>query len=160
MQTLSNMRRNSAHNRYLKLFFLALLFITYQIFAGIYAFLPPLIGFLFAYIVKNFAKDTIEMRLSFLYLCFFELNQGFYLFSMVFFFIIFYYLLRPKIISIFEGDLWITSITIVSAYWGLYIVNFFFSYFLNRPFPSFSSVYIFYPLMDIALAYLFLKKKI
>ncbi|MDR3345862.1 MAG: hypothetical protein LBS73_01670 [Campylobacteraceae bacterium] len=153
------MRRDITYNRHLKLTFLALFLFTYQIFAGVYAFLSPLAGFFFVYIVKNFKKEDMEIYLAFLYLCFFELNQGFYLFSMVFLFVIFYYLIKPRLVSMFESEAWIISITVISAYVGLYAVNLFFAYFLNQPFSRFSVVYIFYILIDIVLASLFLRSK-
>ncbi|MDR2790591.1 MAG: hypothetical protein LBB59_06420 [Campylobacteraceae bacterium] len=157
MQTLSNMRRNSSYNRYLKLFLLALVLLLYQIFSSVYIFLSPLVGFFFVYIVKNFRRDNIDVYLTFLYLCFFELNQGFYLFSMVLLFAIFYNLLKPRIEAVLESRLWIIAITVTSAYLGLFFINTLLAYIFNHEFFNFGIAYFFYIIIDTVLSILFLK---
>jgi hypothetical protein len=106
---------------------------------------------------NRFKYGGLDFYLAFLYLCFFELIHGFYLFSTLFFFVIFYYLIKPKIASAFESESWSVAISVVIAYTGLYIVNLFFSYLLDRPFFSLSYIYIFYISIDIVLANLLLR---
>lgn len=151
------MRRNSSYNRYLKLSILALVLLLYQIFSSVYIFLSPLVGFFFAYIVKNFKRDNLEIYLVFLYLCFFELNQGFYLFSIVLLFAIFYNFLKPRIEAIFESRLWIIAITVASAYLGMFFINTFLAYLFNHEFFSFGIAYFFYTIMDTILSTLLLR---
>ncbi|MDR2081626.1 MAG: hypothetical protein LBP54_07070 [Campylobacteraceae bacterium] len=157
MQTFSNMRRNSSYNRYLKLFVLALALLLYQIFSSVYIFLSPLAGFFFIYIVKNFKRDNLEVYLAFLYLCFFELNQGFYLFSTVLLFAIFYTFLKSRIEAVFENRLWIIVITVASAYLGMFFINTFLAYLFNHEFFNFGIAYFFYIIVDTILSALLLK---
>ncbi|MDR1554452.1 MAG: hypothetical protein LBS39_00305 [Campylobacteraceae bacterium] len=151
------MRRNITYNRYIKLIFLVLFLIVYQAFTGVYSFLSPLVGVFFVYISNRFKYGGFDVYLAFLYLCFFELSHGFYLFSMAFLFIIFYYLIKPKIASAFEGESWTVALSVVIAYIGLYLVNVFFSYLLDRPLLNFSFIYFFYICIDIILANLLLR---
>ncbi|MDR0407614.1 MAG: hypothetical protein LBH45_01670 [Campylobacteraceae bacterium] len=131
--------------------------IVYQIFTGMYSFLSPLVGVFFVYISNCFKYGSFKVYLAFLYLCFFELNHGFYLFSTVFLFIVFYYLIKPKIASAFESGSWTIALSVVIAYVGLYLVNVFFAYLLDRPLLSFSFIYFFYMAIDIILANLLLR---
>jgi hypothetical protein len=129
----------------------------YQIFSSIYVFLSPLVGFFFVYIVKNFKYNNLEVYLVFLYLCFFELNQGFYLFSIALMFAIFYNFLKPRIEAVFENGLWIIVITVTSAYLGLFFINTFLAYLFNDEFFYFGIAYFFYIVIDAGLSALFLK---
>ncbi|MDR1284841.1 MAG: hypothetical protein LBJ88_01415 [Campylobacteraceae bacterium] len=131
--------------------------VIYQVFTNVYPFLSPLVGVFFIYISNRFKYGGFDAYLAFLYLCFFELNHGLYLFSTVFLFIIFYYLIKPKIASAFESESWTIALSVIIAYVGLYLVNVFFSYLLDRPLFSFSFIYIFYIAIDIILANLFLR---
>jgi hypothetical protein len=151
------MRRNSSHNRYLKLFVLALVLLFYQIFSSVYVFLSPLVGFFFVYIVKNFKRDNLEVYSAFLYLCFFELNQGFYLFSIVLLFAIFYYFLKLRIEAIFENKIWIIVITIVIVYFGIFLINTFLAYLFESEFFYFGIAYFFYIIIDTILSIFLLK---
>jgi hypothetical protein len=85
------------------------------------------------------------------------LIHGFYLFSTAFLFIIFYYLIKPKIASAFESETWTIAISVIIAYVGLYVVNIFFSYLLDRPVFGFGYIYIYYISIDIVLANLLLR---
>jgi hypothetical protein len=157
MQTFSDMRRNSSYSRYLKLFTIAMVLILYQIFSSVYVFLSPLVGFFFVYIVKNFKYNNLEIYLVFLYLCFFELNQGFYLFSIMLLFAIFYNLLKPRIEAIFENRLWIVIITVASAYLGMLLINTFLAYLFNDEFFYFGIAYFFYIIIDSILSALLIR---
>ncbi|MDR1006992.1 MAG: hypothetical protein LBL65_00305 [Campylobacteraceae bacterium] len=152
------MRRNSSYHQYLKLFFLALVLILYQIFSSIYLFLSPLAGFFFVYAVKNFKNDNLELYLAFAYLCFFELNHGFYLFSLTFLFALFYNFLKPHIEAMFQNELWIVAITVTIAYVGLFLINTFLAYLFGGEFFYFGIVYFFYIVIDTILALLLLKR--
>ncbi|MDR1976979.1 MAG: hypothetical protein LBQ18_08335 [Campylobacteraceae bacterium] len=157
MQTFSGMRRNSSHHQYLKLTILALALVLYQIFSSVYVFLSPLVGFFFVYIVKNFKRDSLELYLALAYMAFFELNQGFYLFSIALLFALFYNFLKPRIEAVFENESWIIAITVVSAYMGLFLINSLLAYFFDGEFFYLSIVYFFYIVIDTILAILFLK---
>ncbi|MDR0666219.1 MAG: hypothetical protein LBF71_02295 [Campylobacteraceae bacterium] len=131
--------------------------LVYQIFSSVYIFLSPLVGFFFVYIVKNFKRDNLEVYLAFLYLCFFELNQGLYLFSIVLLFALFYSFLRLRIEAMFENKMWIILITIIIAYFGIFLINTFLAYILGGEFFYFGAAYFFYIIIDTVLSILLLK---
>jgi hypothetical protein len=133
--------------------------IVYQIFASVYTFLSPLAGLFFAFIAANFKYNSLESYLAFGYLCFFELNQGFYLFSYVFLFVAYYYFVRPRLLAVFDSYVWVVSIAVVFGYVGLFFVNIFFAYLLNAPLPAFHPVYIFYIIIDAVLANMLLYRR-
>jgi hypothetical protein len=157
MQTFSDMRRDITYNKYVKLIFLALFLIVYQVFTSMYSFLSPLVGVFFVYISNRFKYGNFDVYLAFLYLCFFELIHGFYLFSLIFLFIVFYYFIKPKIASAFESESWTIALSVIISYVGLYLINVFFSYLSDRPLLNFSFIYVFYISIDIILANLLLR---
>jgi hypothetical protein len=107
--------------------------------------------------VKNFKRDNLEVYLAFLYLCFFELNQGFYLFSIAALFAVFYTFLKPRIDAVFENRLWIVVITVASAYLGMFLINIFLAYIFNHEFFTLGIAYFFYIIVDTILSILLLK---
>lgn len=123
-------------------------------------YLSPLAGVFFAYLLSSFHKggDKLEIYLAFSYLAFFELNRGFYMFSSLLFFLIFYYFVKDKIVAIFKSEIWILNIYVISAYAGIYLVNVFLSYLSEEHLYSFSAIYIFYMAFDCIFANILLRK--
>ena len=165
MQTLSNMRRNSSDYQHIKdvAFVVALGF--YLILGNINIFLSPLVGVFFTYLLlylnKEYksVKDNINIYLIFLYLIFFELSRGFYLFSAVVVFFIVLYFLKKRIISIFKSENWIFTIFVISAYIGTYLINNLFCYLQEKELFSFNFMYVFYILIDSIVSILLFKKR-
>ena len=159
------MRRNSSDYQHIKdvAFVVALGF--YLILGNINIFLSPLVGVFFTYLLlylnKEYksVKDNINIYLIFLYLIFFELSRGFYLFSAVVVFFIVLYFLKKRIISIFKSENWIFTIFVISAYIGTYLINNLFCYLQEKELFSFNFMYVFYILIDSIVSILLFKKR-
>jgi len=152
------MRRNSTNPNYLKLSFFAILLVLLQIFSNTFLFMPTFVGVFFTYIVINIGKEEkfTYVILCFLYLSFYELNKGFFLFSYIILFILYYYLFDERIRNSFKCKNCIIFIYIIVAYIGYFFINSLFAYILNREFPSITSEYIYYIAFDfIASLYVF-----
>lgn len=159
------MRRNSTDSKHLKYILAAIALILYLIAGNVYTFLSPLVGVCFVYLLQNMrkayknAEDNISIYLIFLYLAFFELSSGFYLFSSALLFFTIYYLLKHRVEAVFKSESWIISIYVIATYSGMYILNNFFSYMQDKEFFHFSFIYIFYMFVDSMVAILLFKKR-
>jgi cell shape-determining protein MreD len=133
-----------------------------QILSSLYIFVPVFIGVVFAYMVINFEKEKekIYIYLGFLYLTMYDLEKGFYLFSSLLFFMIFYYIFVEKIRNSFTCNSCIVAIYVGVAYLGHFILNRFIAYVLNHDGPQFSQMYFYYMLIDALLAIILFKGKI
>jgi len=148
------MRRNSTNPNYLKLSLFALFLVLLQIFSNTFLFMPTFVGVFFTYIVINISKEEKfpYIILCFLYLSFYELNKGFFLFSYIVLFILYYYLFDEKIRNNFKCKNCIIFIYIIVAYIGYFFINSLFAYILNKQFPSISSEYIYYIAFDFIVS--------
>jgi hypothetical protein len=162
MQVFSDMRRNSSNPNYLKIFLVALSLVLLQIFSNLFQFFPTLVGLFFAYIVINIKNEEkfIYVVFSFLYLSYYELNKGFFLFSYILLFVIFYNFFYQKIENSFKCKNCILFIYVVVAYIGHFFLNAFGSYVLKLEFPSFSYEYFYYIAFDFIICVLFFRSKI
>ena len=81
------MRRNSADQNYLGLFFFGVTLFVAQVISSLYPFIPSLAGFLFCYSILYFKEEEhkISLFFTFAYLSFYDLYKGFYLFPHTFF---------------------------------------------------------------------------
>lgn len=154
------MRRNSINPNYLNLFFFAILLVLLQIFSNTFLFMPTFVGVFFAYIVINIGKEEkfTYIILCFLYLSFYELNKGFFLFSYIILFIIYYYLFDEKIRNSFKCKNCIIFIYIIIAYIGHFFINSLFAYILNRQFSSITPEYIYYIAFDFIVSIFILRR--
>jgi len=148
------MRRNSTNPNYLKISLFALFLVLLQILSNTFLFMPTFVGVFFAYIVINIGKEEnfSYIVLCFLYLSFYELNKGFFLFSYVILFIIYYYLFDERIRNNFKCKNCILFIYIIVAYIGYFFINSLFAYILNKQFPSISFEYIYYIAFDFIVS--------
>lgn len=148
------MRRNSTHTNYLKLFLFALFLVFLQILSNTFLFMPTFVGVFFAYIILNQDREEnfFYVLLSFAYLSFYELNKGFFLFSYVVLFLIYYQFFDEKIRNYFKCKNCIIFVYIVVAYVGDFFINALFAYILNEHFPNFSSEYLYYIAFDFIVA--------
>lgn len=156
MQTFSNLRRNSAYQTYLKLFFFAALILLGQIMSSLYPYIPSFVGLMFCYILLYFKDETklLTISLAFAYLTFYDSNRGFYLFSYVILFLLFYEFAIHKIKNMTTCDNCILFVYVFIAYIGHYMLNVFLAYLANKPFPYFSNQYFYYIAIDAFLAFM------
>lgn len=156
------MRRSSPDNQYIKISLFSLFLVFYQIMTSVYTLLPLFIGVFFTYIVVNYEdeKKRNYIYLTFLYLCFYDLNKGFYLFSYVFLFFIFYNLFVEKIRNFFTCTNCIIALYVVIAYIGHFIINTFIAYILNSDGPVFLLDYFYYIAIDVIIAIILFKGKV
>ncbi len=159
MQTFSNMRRDRTHQIYLKLFLFAALIFFGQIMSSLYVYIPSFVGLVFCYILLYYKDETklFTIPFAFIYLIFYDSNRGFYLFSYLILFVLFYDFAINKIKNITSCENCILAIYIFVAYIGHYILNVFLSYLANRPFPYFSNQYFYYIAIDTFLAIIFFR---
>lgn len=156
MQTFSDMRRNRTDQESLKLIFLALVVVFGQIMSSLYPWIPPFSGLFFCYILLYFHEEgrVLPLSLAFAYLIFFDINWGFFIFSYVVLFMVFYHFALAKIRDVTTCANCILATYVVVGYIGHYFLNCLFSYFSNQAFPYFSNHYFYYIAIDSLLAFL------
>lgn len=156
------MRRSSTDNQYIKVSLFSLFLIIYQIMTSIYTFLPLFVGVFFAYIIVNYEdeKKRNYIYLTFIYLSLYDLNKGFYLFTYIFLFFLFYNLFVEKIRNFFTCSNCIIAIYVSVAYLGHYLINSFIAYVLNTQGPLFLADYFYYIAIDTVLAVILFKGKV
>lgn len=156
------MRRSSTDNQYIKISLFSLFLIIYQIMTSIYTFLPLFVGVFFVYIIVSYndIKKRNYIYLIFIYLSFYDLNKGFYLFTYILLFFIFYHFFVYKIRSFFSSTNWIIALYVIVAYLGHFVINSLIAYILNTDGPVFLFYYFYYIAIDIILAIILFKGKI
>lgn len=156
------MRRNSIDKNYLNIVLISLFLFFYQVVTSLYVYLPVFTGLFFAYLIIYFGsqKRQIYLLLSFVYLEVYDLNKGFYLFSYLLLFLLFYYFFVEKIKDYITCNNCILAIYIIVAYLGHYAINAFMAYLQNQDLPLFSSIYIYFIGVDIVLSIVLFRGKI
>lgn len=156
------MRRSSTDTNYLRLFFLSISFLFLLIMGSLYTWLPSFVGLFFIYVLINFEdeKNRLYFYLSFLYLIFYDINRGFYLFSYIFTFLIFYNFFLDKVRNYFSCINCILVMYVLVAYIGHYFMNVFIAYLLNETIIELSKEYIYYILIDMVLASIIFKGRV
>ncbi|MDN5377484.1 MAG: hypothetical protein PWQ42_780 [Sulfurospirillum sp.] len=156
------MRRSSTDTNYLRLFFLSISFLFLLIMGSLYTWLPSFVGLFFIYVLINFEdeKNRLYLYLSFLYLIFYDINRGFYLFSYIFTFLIFYNFFLDKVRNYFSCINCILVMYVLVAYIGHYFMNVFIAYLLNETIIELSKEYIYYILIDMVLASIIFKGRV
>lgn len=156
------MRRSSTDTNYLKLFFLSISFLFLLIMGSLYTWLPSFVGLFFIYVLINFEdeKNRLYLYLSFLYLIFYDIDRGFYLFSYIFTFLIFYNFFLDKVRNYFSCINCILVMYVLVAYIGHYFMNVFIAYLLNETIIELSKEYIYYILIDMVLASIIFKGRV
>ncbi len=144
----------------LVLFGIALVLI--QIFSSMYQFFPTFVGVFFCYILLEIDKKEkfFYVFLSFLYLSFYELNKGFFLFSYVILFMLFYYLFAERIKGYFTCKNCVIFIYVFVAYIGHFFLNELIAYALHEPHPSFSMEYFYYIGFDFIVCSILFRTKV
>lgn len=156
------MRRNSSDQNYLGFILFCIFLVFCQIMGMLYTWIPSFVGVFFTYNILNFSNDKKRyfIYLSFAYLVFYELTRGFYLFSYVFSFMIFYNLFVDRIRNNFTCINCILFIYVSFAYIGHYFINSFMAYMLNEDVSHFSNDYIYYMMIDWLVAIVLFKGRV
>ncbi len=156
------MRRNSINTHNIRLFLFALALVFLQILSNSFQFFPSFVGVFFCFIIINIEKEEkfFYIILSFLYLSFYELNKGFFLFSYIILFIIFYYLFVEKIRSYFKCKNCIIFIFVTVAYIGHFFLNSLLAYVLNDSFPNLSWEYLYYIAFDFIISIILFRRQV
>ncbi len=141
--------------------------VTYQMVTSLYPFLSPLIGFIFCYLIffiddenKTNEEDEVGKYLAFLYLVFINLNKGFYLFSGIISFMIFYYLFFEWISTSIKCKNCVIFIYVASGYVSIFGINNLIAYTLNEDFFTFGYEYGVFILFDFFLSVIYYKDRL
>ncbi|NPA82724.1 MAG: hypothetical protein GXO31_08940 [Epsilonproteobacteria bacterium] len=165
MQTFSDMQRNSSYQRVIVKILTAGILVLYEALTSAYPFLPSLFGVFFVYLLFYFDSKLrfYEITYSFLYLTIYELDKGFYLFSFIIFFIIYYNFVKDEIKKYIFCKGCLAFFYTLTGYLGYYLINFIIAFILNDPKPIlgydnisyFTNIFI-----DTFLVLLIFKKKL
>ena len=151
------MRRNSTDQNYLKIFWLSFWLLLGHILSALSPLIPPFVGVVFCYVLLNadeHEKNAIPLMLGFLYLCLYDLNKGFYLFSYLILFVLVHQFVVHKVQSTFTCNNCILAVYVMIAYLGHFVLNLFLAYLDNVPFAYFSNYYFYYIAVDSILSFM------
>ena len=122
MQTLSYMQRSITHQTVVKSLGYVVLFVLYSSLSTIYPFLPPLFSVLFVLFVRALnRKDIFSLVLISFCLLVFEANNGYLLFSTIFYFYIAAKFFLPKVEQSFNCYSCIKIMDVLMAYIGYFL---------------------------------------
>lgn len=148
MQTNFSMRKNSSELRFIGYFLGIALLFAYEIATSVYRYLPPLIGVFFCYLVleysqkqKSYLNFGFGWYFSIIFLLFAEQTHGFYIFSSVVAFFIFFYFVVDWIFATLKYRNTLLAIFVAAGYVGVFGVSNTINYILNRPFLQFGYEY-------------------
>lgn len=133
-----------------------------MIMGSLYTLIPSFVGLFFTYLIIYFEeeKKKLYIYLSFIYLIFYELDKGFYLFSYALTFMVVYNFFVERIRSFFSCNNCILTVYILFAYIGHYFVNALIAYILNQDVTPLVNDYIYYIFIDMVLAAVIFKGKV
>ena len=156
------MRRSSPDSQYIKGGLFSLFLVLYQIMTSVYTFLPLFIGVFFTYVIINYENEKKKnlIYLIFIYFSVYDLNKGFYLFSLLLTFFLFYNLFVERIRNVLICSNCILVLYVIVAYLGHYCLNLFISYILNSASPIFLVNYLYYIIVDSLVTILLFKGKV
>ncbi len=156
------MQRNSTNQNYLRLAFICLFLVFFQALSSLYPFIPLFVGLFFIYIIINFKNEDsrLYVYLGFIYLSFYDLDKGFYLFSSALFLMFFFYFFVEKIKNFLICKSCIIVIYVTAAYLGHFLFNLLIAYILQQDVPTFSQTYFYYIFLDIILAIIIFKGRV
>ncbi|MBE0491905.1 MAG: hypothetical protein IBX44_06605 [Sulfurospirillum sp.] len=156
------MRRNSTDQNNLEIFLLSIILVFSQALALVYVYIPSFAGVFFVYAIIHYDnyKKRYFIYASFAYLIFYELTRGFYLFSYLLTFLLFYNIFVAKIRNNFSCKNCISFIYIACAYIGHYFINTIISIIVNEPTHDFSNHYFYYMLVDWLLCIILFRGRV
>jgi len=130
--------------------------IVYESITSIYVYITPLAGYIFLYIVENFQnkeKRWIIVSL-FLYLAYFELDRGFFIFSSLLLFMFYYRYVHEELKSTIACKNCLKVTIIFFYYFGFYLLNLLFALLFNYELPKLDISYIIFIISDIVVVLL------
>ncbi len=167
MQTLSNMRRNSSNLRYLGNFLGIIALFAYEVATTMYSVLPPLIGVFFTYLIfeyskkrKRYTEFDFGWYLSIAFLIFAEQIHGFYIFSSIVAFFIFFYFMVDWLFATFKSRLLLLAVFVSAGYVGTYAVSSLMSYIQNSTMLYFGSEYLVFISVEFLISIVLFKERI
>ncbi|WP_333803549.1 hypothetical protein [Sulfurospirillum sp.] len=128
--------------------------------SSLYPLIPSFAGVIFCYLLIHFNRreeNALSLFLSFLYLCLYDLTKGFYFFSYILVFAIFYKFAIYKIQNVITCNNCILAVYVTIAYLGHFLLNAFFAYLDNESFPYFSNYYFYYIAIDSLVSFMLFK---
>ncbi|MGG7047664.1 MULTISPECIES: hypothetical protein [unclassified Campylobacter] len=161
------MRRNSSDLQIIGYALGVLALFVYEIATTIFIFLPPLIGLFFTYMVLEYArwqKSYTELGfgwyLSIAFLLFAEQVNGFYLFSSIVAFFVFFYFMVDWLFATLKHRKFLLVIFVSAGYLGTYGVSNLINYMLNLPSMYLSYEYVAFIVVESFLAFVFLRERV
>ncbi|WP_336610029.1 hypothetical protein [Campylobacter sp. 7477a] len=166
MQTLSRMRRNSTNSQFItKISSVAFLFL-YEIATTQFGFLPPLLGLFFTFLIleynkkqKSYENFDISWYFCLALLLFTEQIHGFYLFSSIVAFLLFFHFVVDWLILTLKLRNLLLVVFVASGYATTFLINNIIAYTQNAQFLNFDIECLFYIIIESALAVVFLKER-
>lgn len=167
MQTFSYMRRNSTYLSNIKYTISVLTLFIYQIFTVIMP-LPPLIGVVFCYMIiillkkeKTLGDFNKDWYVCIVYLFFIEQVHGFYLFSILIAFLLFYNFFLDWMLVNMKYRFLVLIIITASAYISVFLINQLFVYMKNSDeFFRFGKEYLIFMTVESFISILLFREKI
>lgn len=114
MQAFSNLQRNIADKKYIKLVVPAAVLLAYEALSTLNPYLPPLFGVLMAALYFVRQRELTIFALAFLLI--FEADRGYYLFSSWLFMLIYVYYLLPFVAKFLDCSRCIAVLSVLLAY--------------------------------------------
>lgn len=162
MQTIS-----SQDIKIFKEFCWAIFLLSYEIATTQFGFLPPLIGIFFTYMILEYSrkqKQYDEFKHSWyfavIFLIFAEQIHGFYLFSIIIAFLLFYSFILDWLYTTMKWRNCLLVIFVAAGYVLTLLVNNLFAYVLNEPNLSFSREYLFFIAFESIFAIVLFRDKV
>ncbi|WP_169784177.1 hypothetical protein [Campylobacter curvus] len=161
------MQRNSTDLQFLKELFGIVFLIAYEIATTQLGFLPPLMGLFFTYLILEYTKKQKRytefdfywyFAITFLLFC--EQIHGFYLFSSVIAFLIFYNFVVDWLFVTMKWRNCLLAIFVTSGYAMTFLVNNLIAYMENGSFLSFGIEYFFYIVIETILAIILFRDRV
>lgn len=128
----------------------------YESITSLFTYITPLSGLIFVYLINNIEKKDKSLIniILFIYLSYFELDRGFFLFSSVILFFTYYNLFHKELSRSIICHNCLQIIYIFIYYIGFYILNLFAALIFNLDLPKFDITYIIYIITDTILVLL------
>ncbi len=167
MQKFSKLQRNNFNYLSLKFWLLAIFLITYEFYTSQYRFLPPLLGVFMQYFLiltfdAKFNLENFDFRwycvLFFLIFC--EQIQGFFLFSSIITFLIYFYFLDDYLRNTIKFRIFLIICANFAGYIGILSVSNLISYMKNVPLSPLSNEYYFYIMIESIFCFFMFKDRI
>ena len=130
--------------------------ILYESITSIYVYITPLAGYIFLYIVENFQNKEKKWIIGslFLYLAYFELDRGFFIFSSLLLFLFYYRYVHEELKATIACKICLKITIIIIYYLGFYLLNLLFALLFNYDLPKLDISYIVFIISDIAVVLL------